>query len=197
MSAERPDDPLKSLWQSQETELPEMSVQVIRQRFEASQRQRRRGAVFGLAVTTFVAVMFAFRFQAAANAWLQAGALIVIVGAVLMAWWAGQRWPGREPKPDAPALQLLDYQRRALLQRRLSLPQVLGVASPILLGVVVMVIGLVVQAQGADPGLILARLSPIFGLLALWFVLLVVLHRRGMAKLQRELAELDALRRGE
>lgn len=195
--SEHPEDPLKSLWRSQQPETMTMSIEVIRAQGRALDRRLRLRTLWGLAVTVAAAALFAWMSATAPNSIVRAGFLIEILGAVVLAWVVGRRWPGEQPGGEWSAVQLLDHQRSLLLRQRTTFLRVLATAAPLLAGLAVMVAGLWVEAaQRGATATFLRNSAPLFILLGVWFVALWVVWRRQSARLRGEIEALDALRRG-
>lgn len=195
--SEHPQDPLKSLWRSQQPETTTMSIEAIRAQGRALDRRMRLRTLWGLAVAVAAAALFAWMSATAPNGIVRAGFLIEILGTVVLAWLVGRRWPGEPPDGESSAVQLLDHQRGLLLRQRTTFLRVLAAAAPMLAGLVVMVAGLWVEAaQRGAAAIFLGNSAPLFVLLGAWFVALWVVWRRQSTRLRGEIEALDALRRG-
>ncbi|MDB5417102.1 MAG: hypothetical protein JWP50_521 [Phenylobacterium sp.] len=189
MSTEPPEEHLKSLWQDQYTETPTMSVETLRARADAFHRKTRLRNIIGFAICLGSAVFLAFAASQAPTEVIRAADLIMVAGAVWMGWWIGRLWPSEPPESQASGVQLLDFQRAALRRQLTSFSRLMFLGAPMLIGLGVGIAGLALKARHG-------QLTPILVFVGVWLAATWWLNRRHQSKLQRQIEELDALRRG-
>jgi len=166
-----------------------MSVETLRARADAFHRKTRLRNVIGFAVCAGSAVVLAFAASQAPTDVIRAADLIMVAGAVWMGWWIGRLWPTALPEGQVTGLQLLDFQRAALQRQRTSFARLLFLGAPMLIGLAVAIAGLALKAGRGE-------LTPILVFLGVWLLAAGWLNHRLQSKLQRQIDELDALRRG-
>jgi hypothetical protein len=184
-----PDDHLKALWQSQETETPTMTAMAMRA-LARNYGDNIRGRMWiGLAVGAFELVVFGFWALRAQNEVLRAGWLIILAGIGWVAWRILSKRPGRLPPPEASAQALIDFHRAELEHQRTNFRWLMVTAAPMFVGMAVALVGM----RKARPNMTLANIAPILVLIVIWFVLAFALNRRQAKRLAEQIAEMDRL----
>ena len=191
MTPDQSDQDLKTLWRNQQMETGPMSIEQIHARAFQSRIQVRNlveyaASVLVLGIFGFYAVFFP-------HPVMKLGAVMIMVGAAVMAWQLHRRASARSLAPGAAAGASLAFHRAELVRQRDALRSAFWwYIAPFVPGMTVFVAGM---AQ-ARPGTSLGHLAPLAGLtcayLAAWFLI-----NRGAAKrLQAEIDDLDALMNG-
>jgi hypothetical protein len=186
-----PDESLKALWKSQETETGRMSLDTIRA-LVRKERARRRLSIIALgSIAVWTIPMFAWMACTSANELSLAGYLIILAGFVWL-FWRGIRIWLKPPREDSSATVLIDFHRTQLVRQRQAggFRGTTVTSAPILLGLLVAVAGL---AERLPEG----RRRDVFvllGLIGLWMVMMAVITWRNRRTLQARVDELDALR---
>lgn len=185
-----PEDPVKTLWQSQEPENPTMTVQAIRLLVKDSEASRRRILTCAFAVDAAVVAVVLWGAWTAPNTLVRVAELIMLAWAPLMVLYHLRRWPGRTPGSEATVQALLDY-RRAEIAREAPDLKLIGLAlAPVAVSLVLLLIAVWDKASRMHPSPL-----PIFGgLIAAWAIATVFQINRQRRRVAERLRDLDALR---
>lgn len=183
-----PDDHLKALWKSQETETKPMSVEAIRLRAGAYQTRIRRRYVWLCVLLAIETLAFAWFAWTARNAVIRTGDLLFIAAVAWMAWRVRQRWPSEFPGNLASAAALVEFHRAELRRQRFRYWSMMASLGPLLVALAVIIIGMGIE-EGHPTW---AHWWPIVALTALWVAALIWLVRRQVRRWRRQFDEVDA-----
>ena len=189
-----PDDHLKALWQSQETETPAMTTQAVRMLVNDYQTTARRNLCIGLGVCVLSAGFFAFCARIAPNALVRIGDLIMLAWTPGMAWIIWRRLPPRASLGETSTLGLIDFHRAQVAREGWTLRSsatLVAVMLPIFAGMAVILAGIWPKASR-----MYVQLLPILILLLVWMVIFVLQLRRQNRRVRDRLREIDVLREG-
>lgn len=191
---------LKDLWQSQETQEASMSIEQIRARATKFQRRvRLRNLIEYLAVPLVVAGYARIAWQAA-EPMTQVGAAMVMLGALVIAWQLNRR-AGARRTPAASAAALTEFHRAELIRQRDALSSVwLWYVGPVTPGLAVILASWWLHPSippGHDLAWVRTQWLIMLGVVAAVFATVLWLNTRGARRLQRQIEELDASRRGD
>lgn len=185
-----PEDPIKALWQGQETEIPTMTVQTLRMLVKDNAASQRRQATYGLAVAVVVVAISIWTAWTAPTTLLRLGDLALLAWAPVTLWMIYRRWPGRAPGAEASAQGLVDFYRAQIVRQAPDLWLIALALAPVAVSVALIVAGVWEKASRMHP-------SPLWlfaALLAAWAVAATLQFRRQQRRVRDRLRELDALR---
>ncbi|MBB6255121.1 hypothetical protein [Nitrospirillum iridis] len=192
-----PPDDLQTLWQTQEPEIPPMTLDDIRKKAAALERLvRRRNLVEHLAAAITIPLFGAYVWFL--PGWmLKAGSALVILGIAYMQWQMRRRATAGRAVTEGAAGIVLDSYRHALTRQRDALTSVWRwYILPYVPGLALMLLGSWSEVQG--DGLLLARI--IIGLavavIALILAVIWLANLLAAARLQQRIDELDRLTAG-
>jgi Flp pilus assembly protein TadB len=191
MPPEIPDDP-RRLWQKQPTEEFRMSENELRRRTESRRERARQRALLSMVFGLVLAVLFGFAAARPAPPVTRAGWILVSLWSLYFAYHVRRwQWP-RDPVPPDASLQ---YYRREL-EQRMDYSRHLWVRTALPVCFLGLALVLVPPLAGVlkRPGILL-NAAPVLVLLAVWAVLFRRQRRMDRQRLQRELAEIEALER--
>jgi hypothetical protein len=188
------DPDLKDLWQDQPTEYDPMTIADIHTKataFRRRMRGRNQREYFGcaLAVAGFTPLLFS-------SSWMmQAGGALVILAVIFVGWQIHRRASaGGAPKEGAA---VVDFHREQLVRQRDAARTIASwYMAPLAPGLLMMTLGRWFQAHAPGRSLETDRLIIVLCLAIMALVLLVVwlLNRLGVHRIQKQIDELDALR---
>lgn len=185
-----PDEHLKALWQSQETETATMTAQAVRARAARFTNRRRWMFLFGFALMLVEIVIFGRYALILPGTAARIGMLAILVGLGWMIARFSLLAPRRFPDAKATGESFLEYHRTELQRTRETFGGLLVMVGPLLLGMIVFVVG----AAISSPRRGLLNALPILALIGLWLVVAWWIVRRQERKRRQRLAELDATR---
>jgi hypothetical protein len=186
-----------ALWRNQKPEEYEMNVQgfVTRRARELYSKTRTEIITSVAAPVLFIAVV-AWRFGFARDRVVQWGSALILLWIVISLYAMRRRiWGTREPAADAVAAASMDYYRHELQQRRDHLRSLWLWHGPMLLACLVFLGAVFGRVWPAYQRMV--NVLPFVALLAVWSVWTLFQRRKQANNLQRELDELDQLRRSE
>jgi hypothetical protein len=177
----------KMLWRKQEAEDAGMGLEQVKARLAAFQAKVRRERAWGLLIGLAGAAMTAWVWTRNALPLVRAGDVLLGLGYMVIIVRVWKRPPAGPIGDGADCVAFLRAQLRR--RRRMTSGGWIRLIAPLLPGLAVMLLGLAQAAAGR-----LQQLTPILALLALWLVVMLVLQRRGTARIDAEIAALDRLR---
>ncbi len=205
MPSDFPQHNLQNAWQSQPTEVFQMSTERLRRIIQQLDRKSRLAVLVSAAIALFLFLFFGWavvsfpaRFQTLdldpAAAW------IVRLGfAVLSLWslYSGFKtyqvfWPGSKPS-DADARTTLQFYRQQLEKRR-DYSRNIWLRSGLIfcfLGMAMVVMPMLIR-DIAKPQQLLMNVGPILALLIVWLAIFIPQRKRRQRKLQQEIDQLRA-----
>lgn len=194
--AHGPIDP-GALWRSQPKEEHQMHAhRIVNRRARELHSRTRAEIITGVAAPILFIAVIAWRFGFANDRIVALGFALIVVWIVVSLYAMRRRiWGLPEPTLDAVAAVSIDYYRHELQERRDHLRSLWLWHGPMLLACIVFL------------GAVLGRVWPVYQrmvnalpfvvLLVVWSALNLWQRRRQANELQRELDELDQLRRSE
>ncbi len=194
--AHGPIDP-GALWRSQPKEEQLMNInRIVNRRARELYSRTRAEVITGVAAPILFIAVVAWRFGFAKDRVVQVGLALILVWIAISLYAMRRRiWGPRVPEPDAVAAASMDYYRHELQERRDHLRSLWLWHGPMLLACIVFL------------GAVLGRVWPVYqhivnalpfiALLVVWSGVNLWQRRRQANALQRELEELDQLRRSE
>lgn len=185
-----PDQDLKALWLTQETETHPMSIELIHARaFQSRIKIRNVIEYVACAIVIAVFIGYAIFFP---HPMMKAGAAMTAAGAALTGWQLHRRGSARTLPPGASAGSSLDFHRAELVRQKDAIGSaVWWYLGPITPGIMVFVAGM----HAARPGP-LANLAPLGVAFGLYVLAWALMNRSAVKRLQREIEEIDSLKRG-
>ena len=186
-----------ALWRSQRTEDYQMNVhRIVNRRARELYSRTRAEVITSVAAPLLFIAVVALRFGFASDRVVEWGFALIITWIAISLYAMRRRiWGSREPAPDAAAAASMDHYRHELQERRDHLRSLWLWHGPMVLACIVFL------------GAVLGRVWPVYrhmlnalpfvALLLAWSVLNLWQRRRRANELQRELDELDQLRRSE
>jgi Flp pilus assembly protein TadB len=192
-----PQDP-KDIWQSQNVEVPQMSLDELRSK--ASRFERRIWWRNAREYAGVVAVMalFAFDIYKFPSPLMRAGSALVIAGAIYVAWQLHQRAAAQETPAGGAFANCLDFHIQQLRRQSDALSTVwrwyLGLLVP---GLALFVAGSFLSAASrAHAGLAAVPATALgLGIIVFCFLLLWKLNQSAARRLEGRIAELESQRR--
>jgi len=182
-------DEFTKLWQSQAKENT-VTLELIRykaQQLEKAMRQQVTRTYAGAAVAAAITLTIAIR-------WHNLGAVVLLIWSVGMAYRARKNGlPGQMPK-DATIAAGVEFYRRELERQRLYLLIVWKTVWPVLFGAVLLIAPAFTVAMQHDDTW--QRVLPFVLLTISWFVALGFVVRKQVRAVQKEVEELNILRKG-
>jgi hypothetical protein len=188
---------LKDLWQRQPAEYDPMTLEQIRAKAAAFQKKIRIRNMVEYAAMPIVVLGFAPLLWATHSWMLQAGGVLIILATGFVAWQLHRRASARRGPESGAALA--DFHRSELVRQQQAVRSV-GVwyLAPFIPGLVMITLGRWFQSPVASRSLeedrTIIALCGVIMVLAL--VVVWLLNRLGAHRLQKEIDDLDALRRG-
>jgi hypothetical protein len=169
---------------------------IVNRRARELYSRTRAEVITSLAAPVLFIAVVAWRFGFTNDRLVRWGFALIVTWIAISLYAMRRRiWGPREPAPDAAAAASMDYYRHELQERRDHLRSLWLWHGPMLLACIVFL------------GAVLARVWPVYrhmlnalpfiALLLAWSVLNLWQRRRQAMELQRELDELDQLRRSE
>lgn len=185
-----PQDP-RAIWQSQPTERPSMTLDLIHLKARQLQSQTRQQLLANTAIACFVMVISLICF------WRVNEPVLRFIFAIAMSWALVEQyllhqhiWPKLQPGESATETGLQFY-RRAIAARRYASRRLLQWSiGPVILTVVGFLVALATIAIGS--GTPLTRMLPFASLFVLWLVAVVAMNTKKQRELKHELEELEA-----
>jgi hypothetical protein len=198
MNSDPTDADLKALWQSQAIEEFPMPLEEIRKRARRLQgRVQRRNAMEyfagGVVVAAFVSASITHALPL-----VKIGCAAVALGAVIALWQLHARGSARRT-PDASATALADFHRRELVRQRDAQASVaLWYLAPFAPGMALVLLGRWLSpidevGRSATTDRIMIAMTGILMLLV--FLVVFLANRLGAQRLQKQIDEIDALRK--
>ncbi len=188
MTSDQFDQDLKALWRNQQTETGPMSIEQIHARAFQSRIQFRNlveyvASALVLAIFGFYAVFFP-------HPLMKLGAVMVMIGAAVMAWQLHRRASARVLPPGAAAGASLAFHRAELVRQRDALSSAFWwYIAPFVPGMAVFVAGMAL----ARPGTSLGHLAPLGVLIAAYLAAWFLMNRGAAKRLQAEIDDVEAL----
>jgi hypothetical protein len=188
---------LKTLWQDQPTEYDPMTIADIHAKATAFQtRIRRRNRIDYVGCALVIAGFAPLLFRT--ESWmLQAGGAMIIL-AVLFVGWQLHRRASAEATPQAGAA-VVDFHREQLVRQQAAVRSIAWwYMAPMAPGMVMLMLGRLFQAHVPGRSLEMDRMIIVLCMLIVALVFLVVwlLNRLAVHRVQKLIDELDAQRRG-
>lgn len=181
-----PDQDLKALWRTQETETHPMSIELIHARAFQS-RVKGRNVIEYVACAAVVALFLGYSVFFP-HVLIKLGSVMVAIGAVVIAWQLHRRGSARSLPVGASAGSSLAFHRAELVRQRDALRSaVWWYLAPMAPGLTVFMAGL----TQARPNGSLANLIPVIALIGLYLGAWTLMNRAGTKRLQREIDEID------
>jgi hypothetical protein len=176
---------MRTAWQSQTKETSSVSLELIRykaQQLDKEMRQRAMGARAALLAIVAASLYVVWRFD---QLFVRAGAGVLVLWALNLAYQARKRgWSGRLA-PDATMSVSLDFYRQQLERQRLYVRAGGRSLWPVLLSVALFL------TPAVRAGL-LDRFWPFLTVMVAWAVALIVMERRKLRAVQKEVDILQA-----
>jgi hypothetical protein len=212
-------DPLRdpqSVWLSQETERPPVSLANLQESAHTLQAQGRRDFIVTSVVRVLLIAYFAVAAATSRSVATQVVDGVAIVFVIGTFYWAyksvrsGAVWR-EQSSGDAGAMASLEFYRRELVRQRDSV-QIVGWASGHLLILTVIVMAVFIGAEWSsrhpqdvaaalkDAPPMVRPVGPIVALIAFWVAAMIAYHVLGGRRrrtLQREIDSLEVFRKGE
>ncbi len=187
-----PNDPtpndIRAVWQSQTKEPSNVSLELIRykaQQLEAAIRKQVVGVYVVVAGIVAASLYIAWRVD---QIFIRMGAAVLVLWAVSLAYQARKGvWPGGV-SPDATLQGSLEFYRQQLERQRFYVRAARKTLWPVLLSTALFFTPVVMRKPG-----LLVNMLPFLILLAAWAVGLVVVVKRRLRAVQREVDELASL----
>lgn len=179
------DDPLKTLWQTQELPLATLSLQELQKKSGALHRRVRIRNGLEYLACVLVMVGFGNYLVEFPQSLLRLGSVLVMIGTAYVAWQLHRRASSPSASPGLPGLA---FHRQQLERQRDALRSVWSwYVAPLVPGVVVFRWGVETQLDASAP---FAR--GLYANLAIAAVLLIVvlINRYAASKLQRQIDQL-------
>lgn len=191
-----PEQPLKALWQEQETENPTMTVQAIRILVSDFQRTARLRASLSVGVSLLSAVFFVWCTTVAPNDIVRIGYLLMLAGAAVGALLVWTKQTRRTPGIATSTMGLIDFYRAQVAREAPDIRLIAAVTLPTAVGMVVIFAGLWPKIIAENPaGLkIFLNFMPILLLLAVWIYCFILGLRRQQRSVTERLRDIDAMR---
>lgn len=190
MPDDLPNHTLKTIWQSQPTEEPTMTMEMIHQKAREYQSKTRRELLGNTASALFVAAFSAFGILRAHDPGVR------LVFALAVAWAAaGQSilhrdmWSTTPPASATPDTGLEFYRQVLKRSGHLLHSTLLWSFGPLVLSVVTFVLWLIGIARKL--GIHAGYVMPFCTLFAIWIILFFVVRSRGLRKLRQEINQLN------
>lgn len=186
----RSDQDLKALWRTQDMETGPMSIEQIHARAFQTRVQTRN--VVEYVASAFVIAIFGLYAVIFPDLVMKVGAVMVMIGAGVMAWQLHRRASARALPAGAAAGASLSFHRAELVRQREALRAAAWwYIAPFVPGMAVFIAGMArVRADGS-----LIPLAPLAVLLAAYLVIWTIVNRRAASRLQAEIEDIDALMR--
>jgi hypothetical protein len=166
----------------------------MNRRMEELYSRTRWEIIASIAAALFFVAVIAWRFGLAQDRLPQLGLALVIAWVLISVYWFRDRiWRRTAPATDAVAATGLEYYRRELEHRRDHLKNIWVWHGPLLLACVILVV--VLAGKGLPNSQRLWNLLPFVVLLVIWTGVGFRLRQRQAGELQREIDEIDRLRR--
>jgi hypothetical protein len=185
-----PNNDPQTIWQSQKTEEIKVSPAYFRLKADQQRTKNRWTSIATDFVYLATVVFVGFLFFRTSNATSRIGLAMLAAGSLYVIYRRHQKlWPGPGTPPDSG----IEAYRHELLRWQADQRSAWWMVLPLLPGAIVSaipVIPAIVRAASANPSIVL-NAAPFCVLLAVWLVLVPVLRRRNLKKIQQEL---DALR---
>jgi hypothetical protein len=199
MSIEPPADPIKTLWQTQSPEIEAMQLEQIVMKARAFQAKVRRRRLLEYAAGAFTIAVFAVYVYVFPGWMIKTGSALCIL-AILNVFWQRHYRAAAHRMPEAPAAALVDFHRSELVRHRDAVGgSWLWEIAPALPGLALILLGVGGWSQIRAPGVPLALVNVITGLgaiiVALILVIVALVRRIRVYRLQKQIDELDRLRR--
>ena len=192
MTTEPPNHDYKAIWRDQPTESVNMSVADIRLKAQRFQSRSRLVLMINYVNAALITVLFGWGVATSPNWITKLGCGAGMLLGLSFGWWAHQRRPGRMPAALGPGLAVLEFHRRELERAKVKFKTMLLFVLPLVVSFGLITAGAYVMRPGMSP---LKGPAPIAVLIAAW-ILVAWRRQRGYArKIQRQIDELDALRR--
>jgi hypothetical protein len=189
-------DPIKTLWQTQSKETETMQLEQIVVKARAFQAKVRRRQLLEYAVAAFGIVVFAIYVYVFPGWMIKTGSVLCILAIVNIVWQRHHRTAARR-LPEAPAAALADFHRAELVRHRDAVGgSWLWEIVPMLPGAALMLLGRWFQYHAPGVPLGLDRFVIVLGtiIVALVVVIVVLVRRIYVYRLQKQIDELDRLR---
>lgn len=186
----------RALWQAQAAADTAPTLKEIHMQAEAFQKRiRRRNMIEYIAAAVVIAGFTPGLFG---PSWLmKAGCLEIILAMVFITWQLHRRGSARKAPTDVPGAALLEFHRSELLRQRDAVRTAwLWNVTPLVPGLVLLMLGrwfqFHVQGRSLELDHWIIALCSVIVLLMLGVVMLV--QRLGKYRLEKRIAELDAMR---
>jgi len=196
MPTEPPADPIQTLWQTQSKEIEAMQLEQIVVKARAFQAKVRRRQLREYVAAAFGIVVFAIYAYVFPGWMIKTGSVLCILGMVNIVWQRHYRTATRR-LPEAPAAALVDFHRSELVRHRDAVGgSWLWEIAPMLPGAALILLGRWFQVHALDVPLAPDRMIIVLGtiIVALTLVIVVLVRRIYVYRLQQQIDELDRLR---
>jgi hypothetical protein len=182
----------QSIWQNQNTEEIKMSLAYFKTKAD-QQRSKNLWMAIANDVVYLAAIAFlGFSFVRTPNITSRIGLAMLAAGCLYTLYRGHRRlWPGSPASDTSPESGLVIY-RRELLRWHAAQSNAWQTLAPLFPGAIVLAVPAlppIVRAASANPS-ILINAVPFFVILTVWVVLITVVRKRWLKKVQQEL---DAL----
>ncbi|HEY2069259.1 MAG TPA: hypothetical protein VGG48_06870 [Rhizomicrobium sp.] len=188
MTNEIPDGSIKAVWQTQKTEMETMTLEIIRDKLAGMQTKFRRSLFIGAATAATGLLAVGLEWHALPDPLTRLGFALMAAGWLVFLYLIYRRTTARfETEYTATSTGFL----RELLSDALRMARGGWVllTLPFAPGVIV----LLTVLAGRHPGANWTQYLPIAVLFAVWLIVMPILQRRSARRIEREIAELDAL----
>jgi hypothetical protein len=189
-------DPIKTLWQTQPREIDAMPLEQILMKARAFQAKVRRRQLLEYVAGAFAIVVFAIYVYVFPGWMMKTGSVLCILAVVNVFWQRHYRTAARRI-PEAPAAALVDFHRSELVRHRDAVGgSWLWEIVPTLPGLALLVLGRWFQVHARGVPLQLDNMITALGaiIVALILVIVVLVRRIRVYRLQKQIDELDLLR---
>lgn len=188
-----PQDP-RTIWQSQPTERPSMTLDSIHLKARQLQEQTRQQLLANTAIACFVVIISLICF------WRVQEPVLRFIFAIATSWALVEQyllhrhiWPNLQPGDSATDTGFQFYRRAIEARRYVSRRLLQWSIGPVILTVVGFLVALATIAIGS--GTPLTRMLPFASLFVLWLVAVVAINTKKQRELKRELEALEAYER--
>lgn len=200
MTNESGSEDMKNLWQSQPTEPPGIRPEDFRRKMHKFERRIFWRNIREYAAGAFVIVALGYYEWRLRGLLVRVGSGLIIAGTIYMMYQLHRRASVRSAPADLGLSTCIDFHRKSLERQRDALRTVWSWALlPFVPGFAVFLIGQMVSQWAAHPGGLghfVIGFLPSWGFIAAVFFAVCKLNRRAAERLQAQIDELNALRKG-
>jgi hypothetical protein len=179
---------IRTIWQSQTKEPSNVSLELIRYKARQLEGEIRKQVVGVYVVVLGIVTVSLYISWRVDQLFIRIGAGVLVLWALNLAYQARKGvWPGRLA-PDATQTASLDFYRQALERQRFYVRAAAKTLWPVLLSTALFFAPIVMRKPG-----LLVNMVPFLILMVVWAVALIVITRRKLRAVQREVDEIASL----